>query len=333
LTFDFVEFDEDNEENITSPLIAGMGVSYDSEVDANFKITTKNTDKIDLNITYATPKGYGDIESSEIVKFFEDNKSSVISSFAHELMHSFEREVSPNETIKRRSRYSVQSSFRTPVTSINEFLYALYFTNEVENYVRASETYTYLKKLGTTEKDFLNNLNSYDTIKKLLKYRNYTYEDLKQSLRNDMEGVNEFLSYIKGYPKKIETDEEKVDAVLDISHDLFMNDVLKNVQEIGSKALAQTNPFQLFMSMLSGEITDDKGLRKIMKDSTKFRDDYNKWYEYEIKKMNRVADEMYRKLVKIYSLMKKEETPTIKTEIFDPTSFEIEEFMRKNKKK
>jgi len=331
LTIKLGEFAIDNKDNIKDPLIAGMGVSSYSKVTPEFNIVSHDVDEIDLDITYAVPEGYNNIHPSEIADVLEKKKSDSISSLAHELMHSYEKEKKPSEPIKRRARYSVQNSFRTPIRSINEFLFGMYYTNAIENYVRPTEVYSYLKQIGTTEKDFLEKLSSSDIVKKLLRYRDYSYEDLKNSLYNDMDSVNEVIENTEGYPGPTNTDEEKVNAALEIIHNKFMSEVLEHVKEIGNKALAQTNPFEMFMSMLTGNV-DDKGLIKVMKDSTKFRNDYDKWYRYEIKKMNRVSNELYRKLSKLYSLMKKEESPTIKTEIFDPTSFEIEEFIRKNKK-
>jgi hypothetical protein len=83
--------------------------------------------------------------------------------------------------------------------------------------------------------------------------------------------------------------------------------------------------------MFSGLGITSDDFERIKKRSLKFADDYESWYKYEIKRMNKAADEVIRKVSKVYSLMGEEKN--IQTfEIFDPSSFEMDQLYRKLKK-
>lgn len=333
LSVRFGEFPLDNNDNLTGPVVPGMQNYLDAKVTEKFKITNIDTDQIKLKITFAVPEGFGNIQGSDFVNTLIKDKATLLPSLAHELMHAYNNTKYKGEDIGARAEYGQKSNLRVGLRPMDHFMYGLYLIHNIENIVRPTEVFTGLK--GTDKKEFLKNFQNLKIVKELMEYRNYSLEDLKNGLKSNIKSVNAFLKGVKNYPTKPKTDDEKVNAVLDIVHNMFMSNVsseIKRMQIMGQAAAAQ-NPFDIFRAMFSGLgiITNDD-FEKIRKRSLKFGDDYESWYKYEIKRMNKAADEVIRKVSKVYSLMGEEKK--IQTfEIFDPSSFEMDQLYRKLKKR
>lgn len=332
LSVRFGEFPLDNPDNLTGPVVPGMQNYLDAKVTEKFKITNIDTDQIKLKITFAVPEGFGNIQGSDFVNTLIKEKSSLLPSLAHELMHAYNNTKYEGEDIGARAEYGQKSNLRVGLRPMDHFMYGLYLIHNIENIVRPTEVFTGLK--GTDKKEFLKNFQNLKIVKELMEYRNYSFEDLKNGLKSNMKSVNAFLKKVKNYPTKPKTDDEKVNAVLDIVHNMFMSNVSSEIQRmrIMGHAAASQNPFDIFRAMFSGLGITNDDFEKIRKRSLKFGDDYESWYKYEIKRMNKAADEVIRKVSKVYSLMGEEKK--IQTfEIFDPSSFDMDQLYRKLKKR
>lgn len=327
----FGEFPLDNPDNLTGPIVPGMQNYLDAKVTEKFKITNIDTDQIKLKITFAVPEGFGNIQGSDFVNTLIKDKSLLLPSLAHELMHAYNNTKYKGEDIGARAEYGQKSNLRVGLRPMDHFIYGLYLIHNIENIVRPTEVFTGLK--GTDKKEFLKNFQNLKIVKELMGYRNYSFEDLKNGLKSDMKSVNAFLKGVKNYPTKPKTDDEKVNAVLDIVHNMFISNVSSEIQRmrIMGQTAATQNPFDIFRAMFSGLGITSDDFERIKKRSLKFADDYESWYKYEIKRMNKAADEVIRKVSKVYSLMGEEKN--IQTfEIFDPSSFEMDQLYRKLKK-
>lgn len=335
LTINLGEYStEDND--FEGPIIPGMGISSSGSVNSDFRVIDVNPNEIRMNISFAVPEGFGDIEGSDVSEYLEKNRPEMYSALSHELMHSYDRFKSKGGTkASERAKYSVQNDLRFGIEPLDKFIYGLYFTNFIENIVRPTEIYTHLISQGATEKDFLEKFNNIKSIKELKEFKDYTYEGLIQQLREVPDEIDNFLSRVKGFDDIPDDPEGKVFATLDIVHNIIKGKMKMEFDRIIAPVILQSNPMALFMSMLTGDnsidITDATH-EKMVKDILKFGNNYEQWYKYEIKKMNRVSDTMIRKLSKLFSLVGKKDN-NIKIENFDPTSFEMDQLYRKIKKK
>lgn len=333
LTIDLGEYStEDND--FEGPIIPGMGISSSARVNSDFRVIDINPNEIRMSISFAVPEGFGDIEGSDVSEYLEKNRPDMYSALSHELMHAYDRFKSKGGTkASERAKYNVQNQLRVGVEPIDKFMYGLYFTNFIENVVRPTEIYTHLISQGATEKNFLEKFNNIKTIKELKEFRNYTYEGLIEQLREVPDEIDAFLSRIRGFGDIPDDPEKKVLIALDVAHNIIKTKMKKEFDSIIAPAILETNPMVVIMSMLTGDnsidITDDTH-EKMVKDILKFGNNYEQWYKYEIKKMNRVSDTMIRKLSKLFSLVGKKDNE-IKIEHFDPTSFEMDQLYRKIK--
>jgi len=334
LTIDLGEYStEDND--FEGPIVPGMGISSSARVNSDFRVIDINPNEIRMSISFAVPEGFGDIKGSDVSEYLEKDRPQMYSALSHELMHSYDRFKSKGGTkASERAKYNVQNQLRVGVGPIDKFMYGLYFTNFIENVVRPTEIYTHLISQGATEKDFLEKFNNIKTIKELKEFRNYTYEGLIEQLREVPDEIDTFLSRIRGFGDIPDNPEKKVLIALDVAHNIIKSKMKTEFDSIIAPAILETNPMALLMSMLTGDnsidITDDTH-EKMVKDILKFGNNYEQWYKYEIKKMNRVSDTMIRKLSKLFSLVGKKDNE-IKIEHFDPTSFEMDQLYKKIKK-
>lgn len=339
-SFDLAEFPIDNPDGIKDPLVAGMSVTSKSFPNQKFEIVHIDVEKIDMSLIFAVPENFEeDIKSSQIIEYLVKNKSKMVSSLAHELKHAYDNFVKPmGEKISQRVKYATQNSFKIGLLPIDKLLFSLYFTNAVENSVRPTEIFTDLKSMDTTQQNFLTNLNSLKTIKELKAMSTFTYEDLINGLKENMDSIDNLLSKVSGYPKPTNTDEEKITAALEISHNLILNQMKTHFDDITNSIVFSPN--QLLSSLLSifGGTSEDNEIEKIqkkmLKDLFKYSNNPEMWFKYQIDKMNKEANKLYKVLAKLYSLMPSKTTylKKINTEIYDPTSFETSQLRSKMKK-
>lgn len=339
-SFELAEFPIDNTEGVKDPLVVGMALMNSAFANQKFKIVHLDSENINMSLTFAVPENFErEIRNSDISEFLVKNKSNMVSSMAHELKHAYDGYVKPSsEKVSQRVKYSTQSSFRLGLIPIDKLLYSLYFTNAIENSVRPTEVFTNLKSLDTNQQNFLTNFNSLRTIKELKAMSTFTYEDLINGLKENMDSVDKLLSKVSGYPKTINTDEEKITAALEISHNLILNQMKNNFDDITNSIVFLPNKLlSSLMGFFGGSSDEDeieKTQKKMLKDLFKHSDNPEMWFKYQINKMNKEANKLYKGLTKLYSLMSSKTTylKKINTEIYDPTSFETSQLRSKMKK-
>lgn len=339
-SFELGEFPINNPEGVKDPIVAGMKLINSSFANEKFKIVILDSKNIEISLTFAVPENFErEIRNSDISEFLVKNKANMVSSMAHELKHAYDGYVKPSsEKVSQRVKYTTQNSYRIGLTPIDKLLYSLYFTNVIENSVRPTEVFTNLKSLDTNQRNFLTNFNSLKTIKELKAMSTFTYEDLINGLKENMVLVDELLSKVSGYSKPTNTNEEKITAALEISHKLILNQMKKNFDDIANSIIFSPNKIlSSLMRFFEGSNEDseiEKIQKKMLKDLFKYSDNPEIWFKYQINKMNKEANKLYRGLTKLYSLMPSKTTylKKINTEIYDPTSFETSQLRSKIKK-
>jgi hypothetical protein len=318
VTFDFVVYDNPEFEGIVFP---GMSTNCESTWDSEFFID-KQTRQVNVTIVTASPKSATEISGKEIADKLRENRAFFESSLVHELKHAYDSYKKNKIPISTKLKYLEYSNLRFGLQPIDEFMYYMYYTHITETLVRASEMYTYLLGKGTTKKSFYKDFMETLDKNRINIMKNYSYEELRNKLASDEKELDEFLAGIKGYPYPTDTLNQKVDAVLDISHYMLKSKLHEKLQSLLAPTLIRK-----MLGFISKQ--EAESINRTIK-GTLVQDNWEGFYKKQIKKINRFANNLIKKLSKVYSILP--ENQVITTEIFDPSSFEMDQLYRKTKK-
>lgn len=122
-------------------------------------------------------------KASDIITFWEDNKSRKIAVLAHELSHTYNFYKNPKQSLETAAEYKAslnQISGNIPV--LREFLFGSYFLTKDEILVRPSQLYSELMSNNVTKGKFLEEYNKSDLVQQLKLLRSLTYEKLYNDL-------------------------------------------------------------------------------------------------------------------------------------------------------
>lgn len=314
---------------IEGGLIHGMGFSRNSKLNDVFDLVSVDSDGIELSIDYAQPEEEDEWSGNKILDTMEKNNDGSISSLAHELKHAYDNFKKPIEKVVDRSNYAGFQRSRSGVRPMDQFMFNMYFINQIENLVRPTETYTEMVSKGVvTKEQFLKFLLNSKTYKTLVNMRDYSFDKLVEDLKGYETEMDDYLvNIVNNYDSSSLNIDEKVQYFLNI----FAHVTAKKVHDVRKSMLSPvTNLFQLLFGGNNDNPEADKFLDSTLSDLTKMMDNPNKFYYTSIENMKKIAIKMMKKLSKLYSLLNKEKTITIET--YDPASFEMDQLMRKMKK-
>jgi hypothetical protein len=172
----------------------------------------------------------------------------------------------------------------------------------IENLVRPSEFAGAIDAAGITKKEFYNFLMDNRTYKMLDEIRSFTYDKLREDLKNDMSNIIEVfkennINYL-GL-----SEDQIIDETL---HLFFLN--IKNWKAEMFHRLLSTNFIE---SLLGFSNEKEKFFRKYLKNLDRFGENYKKYFEYEEKMFNFVATKMIKKIGKLYDMTKNVKTESI----------------------
>lgn len=312
---------------IEGGLIHGMGFSRNSKLNDVFDLVSVDSDGIELSIDYAQPEEEDEWSGNKILDTMKKNNDGSISSLAHELKHAYDNFKKPIEKVVDRSNYAGFQKSRSGVRPMDQFMFNMYFINQIENLVRPTETYTEMVSKGiVTKEEFLKFLLNSKTYKTLVNMRDYSFDKLVSDLKGYENEIDNYLdNTVDGYDSSSLNIDEKVNYFLSV----FVYETAQKVHQVRKHMLSPiTNVFQmLFGNNDSPEA--NKFLDSTLGDLLKMMNNPNKFYHTSIENMKKIAIKMIKKLSKLYSLLNKEKTITIET--YDPVSFEMEQLMRKHK--
>jgi hypothetical protein len=245
-----------------------------------------------MSINIVTPDT---ITFSEFYEFIKDNSKLIISSFAHELKHSYDSIKKPSESIRSRSKYGAYTSVGFGIEAIDRFIFNLYYTTVIESLVRPTEVMSLLKQNEINRKNFIDFLLNDETYTALKKINNFSLDKLKMELSKEMPRINNILEQLNEQDK-YKTDEEKIDRVL---HLTFIN-LGTEMGRLFQSALT-SDPFE----RIFGFSDKRKNLifNNFIKEIMKFNDRPNDFFEYEEKKFKFVSSKMMKKLSKLYAML------------------------------
>jgi hypothetical protein len=281
-------------DSVDTITLASMGFSSKVKLDNTTLTLIDNNDRknLEMSINIATPHT---ITFSEVYEFINNKKKETISSFAHELKHSYDSIKRPSESIKDRSQYAAYTSIGFGIEPIDSFIFSLYYTTVIESLVRPTEVMSLLKQNKVKRKNFIDFLLNNETYKTLKKINDFSLDKLLMELSQEMPAINKVLKRFKELGK-YKTDEEKIDRILYLTYINLSNEMGGSFQS----ALA-SNPFEGFF----GYADQRKNLmfNDFVKEITKFNDNPRGFFEYQEKRFKFVSSEMMKKLSKLYAML------------------------------
>lgn len=294
ITFQFIET-----EQVDEVKFVGMSISSTSKIQDKKIIYGPNKGTLKIKIVIAIPEN---TDISNIQNFFEDEKTEIVSSLSHELMHAYDMYKSKFGSVKKSAEYHAYKDLNFDIPPINHFTYYLYFTHQIENVVRPSEIYSLAKSKNITEKEFYEFLTNTRVFNSLKNARDFSYEKLRKDLKDYLPKIDEIFNIV-GIDKDM-SDEEKIDEFLRI---IYVTIVNKNIESLKNYLSGS------FIAQLLGLVDEeeDEFFYELAEKATRFENNEKNFYLYEIKKMNQVANNIIKKISKVYSLMKQETKESI----------------------
>lgn len=328
-TYSGVAVDNNTGDVLNGGLVYGMGFSRESKLNDVFDLVSVNVDGVELSIDYAQPEDDKEWSGNKILDTMENDNDGSISSLAHELKHAYDNFKKPTEKVVNRSNYAGFQKSRSGVRPMDQFMFNLYFINQIENLVRPTESYVEMVSNGVvTKEQFLKFLLDSKTYKTLVKMRESSFEKLVNDLKRYETEIDDYLNNtVDDYDSSSLDIDGKVNYFLKV----FAFVTAQKVHEVRKQLLSPvTNLFQLLFGGNNDNPEADKFLDSTLSDLTKMMDNPNKFYYNSIENMKKIAIKMMKKLSKLYSLINKDKTITL--EIRDPMSFEMDQLMRKTQK-
>ena len=282
--------------------IIGMSQSTNSKLTDKYKLKTiPNDGMVELTIFISGPKS---IKGLNIKELFEENKKTVISSLSHELKHAYDDYKDSLGDVQLRSNYDVYTKERFGIKPMDSFLTRLYFTSSIESLVRPTEVASLLKMGDITKKEFYDFIKNDRTYKLLTELSKFNIEDWRNEIKEYIPEIIKFFESLEVEGVGVLDEEEIVDEFLRVCYVIIKNWKAKQTYNI----FVNREIEHLIGFMPEKEQMFRKHLNKI----NRFGDDYKKYYEYEAKTIRYVADNLRKKIAKLFDMAKDEKNESIK---------------------
>jgi hypothetical protein len=272
-------------------------MTHHGKVKMNAKFNyERNSDlnKVELSISFAADT---DVTTQEVIEEFKKERTTMVSSLAHELKHAYDESVNPIVKTHKRVDYHIGTQRRFGnIPPLNELLNYMYFAHTTENLVRATELYAALEESGISKEDFYKFITNHKVYENYKKGANLTYEKLREELKAIIPQIKiTFDDNNIHYPENA-SDDDMVDFTL-----LQFFKTLLQWKAGGMKDFLTTD----FMENILGfrgakQRYYDNYLTKL----TRFGGDYERFFKYEINQVKNICHKMTKKLSKLYSLIK-----------------------------
>ena len=297
-------------QQIAKVQMVGLGFAYSSQLSSvtqyKYSHTDPDMDNINLEVRISGLKttAWGDVYES----FITYNRAKLISSLPHELMHAYTLYKKGSNPASNDARYATFASFKTGLSFIDEMLYLLYFTEFLENLVRPPEFASLLKDNNVSKKSFKQFLLDSELYQILKAAQTFDYDELKNFVKSNPAGAvaaDAFLTHT-GINTKGFSDDAKVERMFQIVFMLIKNnqaevyrDLLKSTITKAQIAQSRLNNTPIQFSKMQEEAWDS-----FISTLNKFKDDqYDEYFRYQQKLMNRKAEKTIRKVAKLFDYL------------------------------
>jgi hypothetical protein len=264
----------------------------------------------EVSITYGVS---GEWEPHELYNTLMKERVLHLSSIAHELKHKYDKQAKELDLIGRDAEYAAtqrRSTFGIPVIDHKFFRY-MYYTSIAENLVRTTEIASKLKSKNITKSQFKEFLEGNRVYKELLEIKNFTFDNLIEGMKEQMNRVDALLDHIGEDPESM-SENEKIDMVL---HLVYVNLVNMRMGTFMEMISDKGDSVRDFLMQLTGRVPSflkdedeekkmDKLRDKFFNYVTKFKDNPTQFFKDECEKFNYVSTKMLKKISKLYALAK-----------------------------
>ena len=286
--------------------IAGMAVSQQFKFDnaVLMKILDVNH-KLELDVNFVVPEEW---KPSELYDVFVKDKIQMISVFAHELKHKYDKTKKTKDLIGRDAEYQVFSrqnlNFGIPV--IGEFMRNSYFIQNAENLVRPTEVASRMSQKNITKDQFDEFLRNDEVYKELVDIKNFTFDRLMLKLNEQMDRVDGLLNHA-GQDITNMSEEEKIKKVLNL---VYINIVNGKVDIFDDMTSNDMDPFTSRLKRMFGisepqeqnSVEKDKVRRKFINHVAKYEHNPIKFFVDECEKFNYISTKVIKKIGKLYDM-------------------------------
>jgi len=286
--------------------IAGMAVSQQFKFDNAVLMKILEVNHIlELDVNFVVPEEW---KPSELYDVFVKDKIQMISVFAHELKHKYDKTKKTKDLIGRDAEYQVFSrqnlNFGIPV--IGEFMRYSYFIQNAENLVRPTEVASRMAQKNITKDQFDEFLRNDEVYKELINIKNFTFDRLMLKLNEQMDRVDGLLNHA-GQDISDMGEEEKIKKVLTL---VYINIVNGKVDIFDDMTSDDVDPFTSRLKQMLGvsidqeqnSIEKDKVRRKFINYVAKYERNPIKFFVDECERFNYISTKVIKKLGKLYDM-------------------------------
>jgi len=275
----------------------GMAVASSLEGGKHFDLNVPKKAKfteIEINISVMVPD-FNDT-GRDVGLFFAKEKVEMIGSLAHELKHFYDSFIKskidkPLSSIPKFAAYKAYSSNAFgQITPLNEFLYNVYFTDNMEILVRSSELAAMISAGKITKDKFYDFLTQNRVYQRLKIIRDYNYQELRDKLKEYVPTIKEAFENSDIDYDYFAPDDKIIDQVLEI----FVNNV--------STWKMQSTEKITYLYSNQNILDKLKFLQQQEKIARKFDNNFENYFKYEIAKSSKEAGQIMKKLAKLYSI-------------------------------
>lgn len=241
------------------------------------------------------------LTKDQLVKKLKELKTSVI---AHELSHLYDYYKNPVRNISARSKYNSYQKLLGSFGLLNDFIFLLYYTHEIENVVRSSEFYQEILDNEVTQEGFVDFFEKSELVEKLRQARDFSMEKLRTELEND-DKTKKFIE------NAINDGYQSIGSISDdVLNLLFIN--LANVSIENSNNIMQkfvkSESSKSLRTLIFGPSEEtleiaEENMEDIIRGYQKFQDSPKKYFEKLERNINFVGRKMLTKLIKIYAMV------------------------------
>lgn len=277
--------------------LAGMAIRGNIKLSNThiLKFDKKESDTINLSVDFATGKKWG---KKDLVNYLIENRNTLIPILSHELKHGYDMIKRKFYTAKEHSLYQSKTGTYYNIDPIDKFIISLYYISNIENLVRPSEVAAAIDLNKIQKKDFLEFLLSNDVYNRLKTISSFDFDKMKKDIYNHLPRVYEIINQ-QGW--EVKNDDQAVSVILkSVMTTLGMKALDTYVNVLSNK------PEEKIFGLFSPE--KRKIMDKFYNEVTRFGDNYEAFFKYEIKNMRETAGKMIKKISKLYDYIQ-EVTP------------------------
>ena len=290
------ELDEQDETEIAS---MGVANRFGFNDDILMKIQLVNN-KLELTINFVTNE---DWEYPDLYNVFTKDKTHSESVLAHELKHKYDKTKKRVDLIGRDAEYqSYIKGMRFGIPVIDRFILYSYYIQHVENLVRPTEIASRMRQGGITKDKFREFLENDIVYQELLKIKNFSYEYLIQSMKEQIDRVKNLLDYINMDYEDMSED-EMITKVLEL---VYVNLVNTKLEVFDRMTTNRRDDFLMQLAQVFGMPPELENKMKVRKKFfnyvIKYRDREIEFFVDECEKFNYIATKMIKKIGKLYDM-------------------------------